>query len=83
MRNSNTLKVLLFTRDISNNPQKLSIYARITVNEKEGRSKARGTEEDMVHWNLKSRLRPIEFLLYAYLPEHYKKLTESMRKSWG
>jgi hypothetical protein len=34
MRNSNTLKVLLFTRDISNNPQKLTIYARITVNGK-------------------------------------------------
>jgi hypothetical protein len=31
MRNSNTLKVLLFTRDISNNPQKLTIYARITL----------------------------------------------------
>ncbi|RIV51624.1 site-specific integrase [Flagellimonas taeanensis] len=34
MRNSNTLKVLLFTRDISSNPQKLTIYARITVNGK-------------------------------------------------
>ena len=34
MRNSNTLKVLIFTRDISNNPEKLTIYARITVNGK-------------------------------------------------
>jgi len=34
MRNSNTLKVLLFTRDTSNNPEKLTIYARITVNGK-------------------------------------------------
>lgn len=34
MRNSNTLKVLLLTRDILNNPQKLTIYARITVNGK-------------------------------------------------
>ncbi len=32
--NSNTLKVLIFTRDISNNPEKLTIYARITVNGK-------------------------------------------------
>ncbi|MCB0372858.1 MAG: site-specific integrase, partial [Muricauda sp.] len=34
MRNANTLKVLLFTRDTSNNPEKLTIYARITVNGK-------------------------------------------------
>jgi len=34
MCNSNTLKVLIFTRDISNNPEKLTIYARITVNGK-------------------------------------------------
>ncbi|UBZ13325.1 hypothetical protein LDL77_15750 [Flagellimonas marinaquae] len=34
MRNTNTLKVLIFTRDISNNPEKLTIYARITVNGK-------------------------------------------------
>ncbi|SFB99450.1 hypothetical protein SAMN04487891_104240 [Flagellimonas taeanensis] len=34
MLNSNTLKVLIFTRDISNNPEKLTIYARITVNGK-------------------------------------------------
>lgn len=34
MRNSNTLKVLLFARDTSNNPEKLTIYARIPVNGK-------------------------------------------------
>jgi hypothetical protein len=37
----------------------------------------------MGYWNPKSRLRPTGFLLYAYLPEHYKNPIESMRKSWG
>lgn len=31
MRNNSTLSVLIFTRDITYNPQKLTIYARITV----------------------------------------------------
>ena len=31
MRNNSTLTVLIFTRDINNNPEKLTIYARITV----------------------------------------------------
>ncbi|AEM72341.1 hypothetical protein Murru_3324 [Allomuricauda ruestringensis DSM 13258] len=34
MLNSNILKVVLFTRDTSNNLEKLSIYAQITVNGK-------------------------------------------------
>lgn len=32
MRNNNTLTVLIFTRDIIYNPERLTIYARITVN---------------------------------------------------
>ena len=32
MRNNSTLAVLIFTRDITFNPEKLTIYARITVN---------------------------------------------------
>ena len=31
MRNNSTLTVLIFTRDITYNPEKLTIYARITV----------------------------------------------------
>jgi len=31
MRNNSTLSVLIFTRDITYNPEKLTIYARITV----------------------------------------------------
>ena len=31
MRSSSTLKVLIFTRDHTNNPERLTIYARITV----------------------------------------------------
>ncbi|WP_396637378.1 Arm DNA-binding domain-containing protein [Maribacter sp. R77961] len=31
IRNNSTLTVLIFTRDITNNPEKLTIYARITV----------------------------------------------------
>jgi hypothetical protein len=53
MRNSNTLKVLIFTRDISNNPE---------------------------NRNPTGSLRPIGFLLHAYLPEHYKNPIGSMRK---
>ncbi len=34
MRNNSTLKVLIFTRDHTNNPENLTIYARITVNKK-------------------------------------------------
>ncbi|MCE2611703.1 site-specific integrase [Flavobacteriaceae bacterium D16] len=34
MRNNSTLKVLIFTRDHSNNPERLTIYARITVDRK-------------------------------------------------
>lgn len=32
MRNNSTLAIPIFTRDITNNPEKLTIYARITVN---------------------------------------------------
>jgi hypothetical protein len=31
MRNNSTLSVLIFTREINYNPEKLTIYARITV----------------------------------------------------
>ena len=34
MRNNSTLAVLIFTRDITSNPEKLTIYARITVSGK-------------------------------------------------
>ncbi len=34
MRNNSTLKILIFTRDITHNPEKLTIYARITVDKK-------------------------------------------------
>lgn len=34
MRNNSTLKVLIFTRDHTHNPEKLTIYARITVDGK-------------------------------------------------
>lgn len=34
MRNSNTLAVLIFVRDHTGNPQKLTIYARVTVNKR-------------------------------------------------
>lgn len=34
MRNSNTLAVLIFVRDHTGNPQNLTIYARITVNQR-------------------------------------------------
>lgn len=34
MRNNSTLKVLIFTRDITYNPERLTIYARITVDKK-------------------------------------------------
>ncbi len=34
MRNNSTLKVIIFTRDHTGNPKKLSIYARITVDKK-------------------------------------------------
>lgn len=34
MHNNNTLSVLIFTRDIIYNPEKLTIYARITVDKR-------------------------------------------------
>ena len=76
MCNSNTLKVLLFTRDISNNPQKLTIYARFTINGRRAEiSLKRYTSVNEWDEN-KGRLHGLTHkarLLNSYLDEAYVK----------
>jgi len=61
---------------------KVQIVAKIIKALGRGIDKARGTGEDMGYRNPKSRLRPVGFMLCAYLPERYKNPIGSMRKSW-
>ncbi len=83
MRNSNTLKVLLFTRDTSNNPEKLTIYARITVNGKRAEiSLKRYTSVNEWDEN-KGRLHGLTHkarLLNSYLDEVYAEIMDTHKQ---
>ncbi|WP_282161028.1 hypothetical protein [Ulvibacterium marinum] len=52
MHKNSTLAVLIFTRDINDNPEKLTIYARITVNGKRAEINI-GNSYPVALWNAK------------------------------
>ncbi|MDC6367551.1 MULTISPECIES: site-specific integrase [Flavobacteriaceae] len=86
MRNSNTLKVLIFTRDTSNNPEKLTIYARITVNGKRAEISLKRNVA-VNEWD-EIRGRVIGFsqkarLLNSYLDEVYVQIMDAHKQLLG
>ena len=86
MRNNSTLKVLIFTRDHTNNPERLTIYARITV---DGRRAEISLKRyvSVNDWD-ETRGRVIGFsqkarLLNSYLDEVYVQLMDSHKQLLG
>ncbi|MAU17096.1 MAG: integrase [Muricauda sp.] len=83
MRNTNTLKVLLFTRDTSNNPEKLTIYARITVNGKRAEISLK-RYVSVNEWDeTRGRLHGLTYrarLLNSYLDEVYGAIMDAHRQ---
>ncbi|WP_299537419.1 site-specific integrase [Ulvibacterium sp.] len=83
MRNNSTLAVLIFTRDINCNPEKLTIYARITVDRKRAEiSLKRYTSVNV--WDV-SRGRVIGTtqkarMLNSYLDEVYVQIMEAHKQ---
>ncbi|MFS4457331.1 site-specific integrase [Maribacter sp. 2304DJ31-5] len=83
MRNNSTLKVLIFTRDHSNNPKRLTIYARITVDGRRAEiSLKRYVSEN--EWD-ENRSRVVGFsqktrLLNSYLDEVYVQIMDSHKQ---
>lgn len=80
MRNNSTLTVLIFTRDINYNPEKLTIYARITVDGRRAEiSLKRYTSVNV--WDVsKGRVIGISQkarLLNSYLDEVYVQIMEA------
>ncbi len=86
MRNNSTLKVLIFTRDHTNNPERLTIYARITV---DGRRAEISLKRyvSVNDWD-ETRGRVIGFsqkarLLNSYLDEVYVQIMNSHKQLLG
>ncbi|MRX66247.1 site-specific integrase [Maribacter luteus] len=83
MRNSNTLKVLIFTRDTSNNPEKLTVYARITVNGKRAEISLK-RYVSVNEWDeKKGRLHGLTHkarLLNSYLDEVYGEIMDTHKR---
>ncbi|MCL6265413.1 site-specific integrase [Flagellimonas myxillae] len=86
MRNNSTLKVLIFTRDHTNNPERLTIYARITV---DGRRAEISLKRyvSVSDWD-EIRGRVIGFsqkarLLNSYLDEVYVQIMDSHKQLLG
>jgi len=83
MRNNSTLTVLIFTRDITYNPEKLTIYARITVDGRRAEiSLKRYTSVNV--WDV-SKGRVIGTsqktrLLNSYLDEVYTQIMEAYKQ---
>ena len=83
MRNNSTLAVLIFTRDITYNPEKLTIYARITVDGRRAEiSLKRYTSVNV--WDV-SKGRVIGTmqkarLLNSYLDEVYMQILEAHKQ---
>lgn len=83
MRSNSTLAVLIFTRDITYNPEKLTIYARITINGRRAEiSLKRYTSVNV--WDV-SKGRVIgtsqkSRLLNSYLDEVYVQIMEAHRQ---
>ncbi|TAI49277.1 site-specific integrase [Flagellimonas allohymeniacidonis] len=86
MRNNSTLKVLIFTRDHTHNPEKLTIYARITVDGKRAEiSLKRRTSVN--EWD-EIRGRVIGFsqkarTLNSYLDEVYIQIMDAHKRLMG
>ncbi|MBD3661912.1 MAG: hypothetical protein HUJ11_07055 [Arenibacter algicola] len=83
MRSNSTLAVLIFTRDITYNPEKLTIYARITIDGRRAEiSLKRYTSVNV--WDV-SKGRVIGTsqkarLLNSYLDEVYVQIMEAHRQ---
>ncbi|MEO1486391.1 MAG: site-specific integrase [Bacteroidota bacterium] len=86
MRNNSTLKVLIFTRDHTHNPEKLTIYARITVDGKRAEISLK-RRTSMNEWD-EIRGRVIGFsqkarTLNSYLDEVYIQIMDAHKRLMG
>lgn len=83
MRNNSTLAVLIFTRDITYNPEKLTIYARITVDRRRAEISLKRYTSVNVWDTSKGRVKGTTQrarLLNSYLDEVYVQIMEAHKQ---